>query len=63
VGIAIDAVIPELFDNHRASGVGEPHRWKVYMQSLEDAVGVRPLYDGVHLIVGWEKRKNRWLPS
>lgn len=53
VGIAIDAVTPELFDQHRAGGVGGPHRWDVYMQSLEDAVRVFGSYRvGVHVIVG-----------
>ena len=53
VGIAIDAVTPELFDQHRAGGVGGPHRWKVYMQALEDAVNVFGAYKvGVHVIVG-----------
>lgn len=53
VGIAIDAVTPDLFDRHRAGGVGGPHRWKVYMQSLEDAVNVFGSYKvGVHVIVG-----------
>lgn len=53
VGIAIDAVTPELFDKHRAGGVGGPHKWEVYIQSLEDAVSVFGAYMvGVHLIVG-----------
>jgi biotin synthase-related radical SAM superfamily protein len=53
VGIAIDTVTPELFDKHRAGGVGGPHRWDVYMQSLEDAVDVFGSYKvGVHVIVG-----------
>ena len=53
VGIAIDAVMPDLFDKHRGGGVGGPHRWNVYMQSLEDAVNVFGSYKvGVHVIVG-----------
>jgi len=53
IGIAIDAVTPELFEKHRAGGVRGPHRWEVYMQSLEDAVCVfGPYMVGVHLIVG-----------
>jgi biotin synthase len=53
VGIAIDAVIPRLFEKHRAKGVGGPHQWEVFMRSLEDAVGVfGPYMVGVHLIVG-----------
>ena len=53
VGIAVDAVTPELFEKHRAGGVGGPHRWDVFMQSLEAAVNVFGVYRvGVHLIVG-----------
>jgi biotin synthase len=53
VGIAIDAVTPELFDKHRAKEVGGPHQLEVFMQSLEDAVNVfGPYRVGVHLIVG-----------
>jgi lipoyl synthase len=53
VDIAIDAVTLELFDKHRAGGVGGPHRWEKYMQSLEDAVNVFGYYKvGVHVIVG-----------
>ncbi|MDD3250668.1 MAG: radical SAM protein [Smithellaceae bacterium] len=53
IGIAIDAVTPELFEKHRGIGVGGPHKLEVYMQSLEDAVSVFGAYMvGVHLIVG-----------
>lgn len=53
VGIAVDAVTPELFEKHRAGGVGGPHRWEVFLQCLEDAVDVfGPYMVGVHLIVG-----------
>lgn len=53
VGIAIDAATPELFNTHRAGGVGGPHRWEVFMRSLEEAVDVFGAYMvGVHLIVG-----------
>ena len=53
VGIAIDAVTPDLFDKHRAGGVGGPHRWNVYMRNMEDAVNVFGSYKvGVHVIVG-----------
>jgi len=53
IGIAVDAVTPELFDKHRAGGVGGPHRWEVFLQSLEYAVGLfGPSMVGVHLIVG-----------
>jgi len=53
VSIAIDAVTPDLFEKHRGKGVGGPHRWETFMQSLEHAVAVfGPYMVGVHLIVG-----------
>ena len=53
VGIAVDAVIPELFEEHRGKGVGGPHRWSVYQKCMEDAVKVfGPFKVGVHIIVG-----------
>lgn len=52
-GIAIDAATPDLFEKHRGKGVGGPHKWRVFMQGLEDAVTVfGPYMVGVHLIVG-----------
>lgn len=53
VGIAIDAVTPELFDRHRGHGVEGPHRWDRYWQAVEESVRVFGRYrTGVHLIVG-----------
>jgi len=53
VGIAIDAVTPELFERHRGHGVNGPHRWEKYWQAVEQAVQVFGRYrTGVHLIVG-----------
>lgn len=52
-GIAIDAATPELFDRHRRRGVGGPHRWEHYWETVEAAVEVfGPYKVGVHLIVG-----------
>ncbi|MEM3468911.1 MAG: radical SAM protein [Nitrososphaerota archaeon] len=53
VGIAIDAATPELFDKLRGKGVGGPHRWEKYWNTVEEAVDVFGRYNvGVHLIVG-----------
>jgi len=53
VGIAIDAINPELFDKYRGSGVKGPHKWEKYMQILEESRKVfGPENVSVHLIVG-----------
>lgn len=53
VGIAIDAATEELFIRHRGAGVGGPHRWDHFWETLADAVEIFGAYQaGVHLIVG-----------
>lgn len=53
IGIAIDAANEELFDKHRGSGVGGPHRWERFWESVGEGVAVfGPYMAGVHLIVG-----------
>ncbi|HEX3012118.1 MAG TPA: radical SAM protein, partial [Syntrophomonadaceae bacterium] len=53
IGVAIDAVTEELFDKHRGKGVGGPHRWQRFWESVSEAVEVFGKYNvGVHLIVG-----------
>ncbi len=53
IGIAIDAATPLLFDQHRGRGVGGPHRWEHYWQTVSAAVQVFGRGRvGVHLIVG-----------
>lgn len=53
VGIAIDAATEELFVHHRGAGVGGPHRWDLFWDTLADAVEIFGAYQvGVHLIVG-----------
>jgi len=53
VGIAIDAATEELFVRHRGAGVGGPHRWDLFWDTLADAVEIFGAYKaGVHLIVG-----------
>jgi biotin synthase len=53
VGVAIDAATPELFEIHRGRGVGGPHHWEQYWETVVSAVDVFGCYNvGVHLIVG-----------
>jgi len=53
IGIAIDAATRELFEMHRGQGVGGPHNWDQFWQTLAEAVDVFGHYKaGVHLIVG-----------
>ncbi|MCX5779795.1 MAG: radical SAM protein, partial [Firmicutes bacterium] len=53
VGIAIDAATEDLFIRHRGAGVGGPHRWDLFWDTLADAVDIFGAYQaGVHLIVG-----------
>jgi biotin synthase len=53
VGIAIDAATKELFEKHRGLGVGGPHKWEKYWNTVADALDVFGRYNvGVHLIVG-----------
>ena len=51
-GIAIDAATPALFDRYRRRGVGGPHRWEHYWQTVAAARVFGPCKVGVHLIVG-----------
>ena len=53
IGIAIDAVTPELFDRLRGRAVNGPHRWDHYWDVVRMAVEVfGEFYVGIHLIVG-----------
>lgn len=53
IGIAVDAGTPELFEVCRGAGVGGPHRWDRYWQSVEAALDVfGEGMVGIHLIVG-----------
>ena len=53
IGIAIDAVTPELFDRLRGKGVNGPHRWDHYWDVVRMAVEVFGEFNaGIHLIVG-----------
>jgi len=60
IGVALDLATPELFDRYRGSGVGGPHKWERYWETLETALEIfQPNHDifrnpnvGVHLMVG-----------
>lgn len=53
IGIAVDAATPELFERCRGEGVGGPHKWDRYWESIEAALGVfGEGMVGIHLIVG-----------
>lgn len=53
IGVAVDAATPELFERCRGAGVGGPHRWERYWESVEAALGVfGEGMVGIHLIVG-----------
>ncbi|HWQ74727.1 MAG TPA: radical SAM protein [Syntrophomonas sp.] len=52
-GIAVDAATEALFIKHRGQGVGGPHQWGKYWQTIAEAVDVfGPYMVGVHMIVG-----------
>ena len=53
IGIAVDAATPGIFDRYRGAGVGGPHKWERYWESVVTAVGAfGEGHVGVHLIVG-----------
>jgi len=53
VGIAVDAVTPELFEEHRGKGVSGPHKWDHYWDVVKWSSEVFGSGNvGVHLIVG-----------
>ncbi|MEM3466208.1 MAG: radical SAM protein [Candidatus Jordarchaeales archaeon] len=53
VGVAVDAATPELFEKLRGRGVGGPHRWEKYWETVEESVEVFGAFNvGIHLIVG-----------
>lgn len=53
IGVAVDAVTPELFDKFRGKGVNGPHKWEYYWKIVKEAVEVFGKYNvGTHLIVG-----------
>ncbi len=53
IGIALDAVTPQLFDNFRGKGVNGPHKWDHYWKIIKwnvEYFGRGKV--GIHLIVG-----------
>jgi biotin synthase len=53
IGIALDLANPELFDQWRGPGVGGPHRWEKYWQTIAEGLEVFGTGNvGAHLMVG-----------
>jgi biotin synthase len=53
LGVAIDAATPALFEQLRGKGIGGPHRWDRYWETVQEGVEVFGKYEvGIHLIVG-----------
>ncbi|MBW2028062.1 MAG: radical SAM protein [Deltaproteobacteria bacterium] len=53
VGIALDLANKQLFERYRGNGVGGPHRYERYWQTMETSLKVFGRYQvGVHLMVG-----------
>ncbi len=53
LGVAVDTATPKIFDDFRGSGVGGPHKWEKYWETVEDGVEVFGRYEvGIHLMVG-----------
>jgi len=40
IGVAIDLATPGLFDRYRGAGVGGPHRWETYWNTLSNAIDI-----------------------
>lgn len=53
IGVAVDAVTPDLFDKHRGRGIDGPHRWEKYWKIAQQALDIFGKgMVGVHIIVG-----------
>jgi biotin synthase len=53
IGVAIDLATPALFDRFRGSGVGGPHKWETYWESLSQALRIfGEGQAGPHFMVG-----------
>ncbi len=64
VGIAIDAVTPELFEEHRGKGVIGPHKWDHYWEVVKWSADVfGPGNVGVHLIVGLGETEKEFIET
>jgi biotin synthase len=64
VGIAVDAVSPELFEEHRGKGVLGPHKWDHYWEVVKwssDVFGHGNI--GVHLIVGLGETEKEFIET
>ncbi|MEE9150669.1 MAG: radical SAM protein [Thermoplasmata archaeon] len=64
VGIAIDAVTSELFDEHRGKGVNGPHKWDHYWDVVKWSTEIfEPGNVGVHLIVGLGETEKEFIKT
>lgn len=53
IGIALDAAIPEIFENIKGKEVKSPYKWENHIQNLKDALEIfSEGYVTTHLIVG-----------
>jgi biotin synthase len=53
IGVAVDAVTPALFDQHRGRAIKGPHKWEKYWEIVQQALAIfGEGMVGVHLIVG-----------
>jgi len=53
VGVALDLATPELFDKFRGKGVGGPHGWDRYMETLTAAIDIfGHRNSGSHFVTG-----------
>jgi len=53
IGVAVDAVTPSLFDEHRGRAMKGPHKWEKYWEIIQQALEIfGEGMVGVHLIVG-----------
>lgn len=53
IGVAVDAVTPDLFDKHRGRGIDGPHRWERYWEIVQQALEIfGEGMVGAHMIVG-----------
>ena len=64
IGIAVDAVTPELFDQIRGKTARGPHRWDEYWRKIEMTMSIFGNENvGVHLIVGLDETEKQMVQA
>jgi biotin synthase len=64
VGVALDAVSPEIFEEHRGKGVSGPHRWDHYWKIVKWSSEIfGPGNVSLHLIVGLGEREDEFVKT